>query len=119
MNGNNVATIYGTISASPSIIGDVTTKASVNGSVVANASLTGELSSNCVLAGVEVGQIVVQHSDYPDYDGSYDVLPGASEQTLDTTNKTLRENVTVKPIPYYDVANQYGRTIYIGGDLNA
>lgn len=91
------------------MIGDVKSKASVVGSV----------SSEAVIGDVQAGRIVIRHSDYPDYSGEYEVTPTPSSQTLETTNKTMRRDVEIRAIPYYDVSNPYGRTIYIGGDLNA
>lgn len=100
------------------MIGEVKTKASIVGTLEAKASVVGEVSTKTIIGEVELGRVTIRHSDYPDYDGDYDITPAASEQTLETTNKTLREDLTIKPIPYYDVSNEYGRTIYIGGDLN-
>lgn len=89
------------------------------GDAKSNASVIGIVSSETVIGDVQAGRIVISHSDYPDYSGEYEVTPTPSSQILETTNKTMRRDVEIRAIPYYDVSNPYGRTIYIGGDLNA
>lgn len=101
------------------MIGDVKSKASVVGIVESTGNITGLISSEAVIGDVQAGRIVIRHSDYPDYSGEYEVTPTPSSQTLETTNKTMRKDLEIRAIPYYDVSNPYGRTIYIGGDLNA
>ena len=54
-----------------------------------------------------------QSADY--YDGPYDVVPKAWEnQVLHTREKTMRRNVHVAEIPYYETSNPSGKTVYIG-----
>ena len=55
----------------------------------------------------------VQNDNF--YDGAYAVTPASSEQTLETTGKTMREDVTVLAIPYFETSNESGITVYIGG----
>ncbi len=93
------------------IIADIKTNATVQGFVS-----TSPLS---LFADVSLGRIEIVHSDMPDYEGEYEVTPSIEAQTLNTKNKTMRDDLEINKIPYYDVANQYGRTIYIGSDLNA
>lgn len=51
---------------------------------------------------------------YPIYDGVYEVTPAFTEQSLSTADKVLKEDVKVKAIPRYDVANTSGGvTVYI------
>lgn len=53
-----------------------------------------------------------------EYKGSYNVIPQVAEQTLETKDKVLKDNVTIQPIPFYEVDNlQDGQTIIIGGNL--
>lgn len=50
------------------------------------------------------------------YDGEYEVTPSQLEQKLETFNKLLKDDVTVKSIPYYEVDNiENGVTVIIGG----
>ena len=48
------------------------------------------------------------------YTGDYDITPNVDGEVLETANKIMIDNVTIKPIPYQDVDNpQGGRTITI------
>ena len=50
----------------------------------------------------------------PSYEGEYVVTPKIEEQTLETKNKSLVEDVTVLAIPYSEVTNpQGGETVNI------
>jgi len=101
------------------MIGNTKSKATIVGVIESVGNINGSVSSEAVIGDVQAGRIVIRHSDYPDYSGEYEVTPTPSSQTLETTNKTMRRDVEIRAIPYYDVSNPYGRTIYIGGDLNA
>ena len=52
------------------------------------------------------------------YKGPYTVVPEVTVQTLETKNKTMLENVTVKEIPRHEISNLYGTTLIIGGLRN-
>lgn len=93
-----------------SIIGDAKTNASVQGYVFA--------SPLSISADVSLGRVTIIHSDLPDYEGEYEVTPAIEAQTLNTKNTAMRDDLNINKIPYYDVANEYGRTIYIGSDIN-
>ena len=47
-----------------------------------------------------------------DYSGPYEVTPSTSRQVLATTNKTLSQNVVIKPIP-----SNYGLITWNGSTL--
>lgn len=98
--------------------GNIETNSCVVGGIISSANIIGTISSDTVLAGAFIPSIVVREGELPDYDGPYTVIPESIKQVLDTTNKSLRDDISINPIPYYDVSNQYGRTIYIGGTLN-
>lgn len=53
----------------------------------------------------------------PAYQGSYEVTPKTSEQTLPTTGKSLWQDVTVHKIPYYETSNVQGTTVYIANEV--
>ena len=91
------------------MIGDIKTKS--------KATLIGDVLTKSVLGDVEVGRVVIKHDEADDYEGEYTVTPSGESQILETANKKLTDDVEVKAIPYYDVANEYGRTIYIGGEI--
>ena len=48
------------------------------------------------------------------YEGKYEVTPTAEGEVLPTKDKKMRDDVTVKAIPYYEVRNPSGgTTLYI------
>lgn len=51
-----------------------------------------------------------------EYKGSYEVTPSAREQVLETAEKVMRNDVTIKEIPYKETPNSSGRgtTVRIG-----
>lgn len=66
--------------------------------------------------GLSVGEVLEVHDRLPDYSGSYEITPLAYEaQTLATKDKSMTANLTVLEIPLYEVSNEYGTTINIGG----
>lgn len=59
-------------------------------------------------------------SSADEYEGEYTVTPKAhEEQTLETKDKLMAENVTVVKIPYYETSNVFdGLTVFIAEDIN-
>jgi len=52
------------------------------------------------------------------YKGPYEVTPKAHDQTvLETGGKSMAEDVTVLKIPYYEVGNSSGDTVYIANEV--
>lgn len=52
------------------------------------------------------------------YSGEYVVTPKVEEQTLNTKDKLLTDDVTVKSIPYFNVGNTSGgSTVYIANEV--
>jgi hypothetical protein len=81
--------------------GKLEPEAEIEGKIFSEFELKGELA-------LPVG--------YRDYDGPYNVIPKVVSQELDTADKHLSKDVTVEAIPYYEVSNQTGKTIIIGGN---
>lgn len=55
-------------------------------------------------------------TEYPTYHGETTVTPMVSEQTLETANHLMRDDVTVRAIPYQTTSNPSGGyTAIIGG----
>lgn len=53
------------------------------------------------------------------YKGEYEVTPTVDGGTLQTANKFLENDINIKPIPFYEVSNNFdGQTIYIAKELN-
>lgn len=63
------------------------------------------------------GVIAQSGGSFPKYEGEYEIIPSLSEDiTLETAKKLMTDDVTVKKLPRYDVANEAGgTTVYLGG----
>lgn len=48
------------------------------------------------------------------YSGSYSVTPSATNQSLSTSGKVMKDNVSVSAIPYKEESNSSGTTVTIG-----
>lgn len=63
--------------------------------------------------GISTGNLIIRdNSEFPVYDGSYEVTPTQQTQTLNTSQKVLVENVIINPIP-----SNYGLISYNGSVL--
>lgn len=96
-----------------SIVGSLTPMATISGSLSSvNAEITGKLSGTGGIAG----QInVPERIDAEVYDGDYIVYPRFDEQTLETKNKLMKDDVTINEIAVSKVTNpQGGNTVWIG-----
>lgn len=52
------------------------------------------------------------------FEGEYIVTPKVKEQILQTRNKVLVEDMTIKAIPIFNVTNNSGgNTVYIGNEV--
>ena len=83
------------------LAGKIGSEGTLFGSIVSEGALSGSLS-------MPVG--------YEDYAGPYKVTPKVESQALSTADKHMAHDVTIEPIPYYEVSNQNGKTIIIGGN---
>jgi hypothetical protein len=75
----------------------------------------GILSGSIVSEGILRGSLSMPIG-YEDYSGPYIVTPKVESQSLSTADKHLLHDVTIDPIPYYEVSNQNGKTVIIGGN---
>lgn len=87
--------------------GRLSPAASIKGTLSASVGLKGKLSVPMYVGG-------------DIYRGSYEVTPLAYlDQTLETRNKFLEDDVTVLKVPYYETSNIYdGKTVFIAEDIN-
>lgn len=53
-------------------------------------------------------------SDYPFYEGDYNIIPETSEQILPTKNTVMKRDLVVSKIPTYEIQNESGTTFIIG-----
>lgn len=52
------------------------------------------------------------------YDGSYEAVPSVKKQILETKNKIMTNNLTIREIPYFKTDNTFGgSTVYIGEEV--
>ena len=64
---------------------------------------------------INIGFNIGGSSTTPPYEGEYEATPKTyDEQTLQTVNKKMLKNVTIKKIPQFEVSNEYGCTLIIG-----
>ena len=96
--------------------GDVRARAFIEGDIKTKATIIGDVSFRCIIGNVEIGRVSIRHEEAEPYEGEYVVTPSAGSQILETANKKMINDFEVKAIPYYDISNEYGRTIYIGGE---
>lgn len=65
--------------------------------------------------------VIIEGTINPDidtYKGSYNIIPLAyKKQELETKNKLMEKNLIVKEVPFYEVSNQEGTTVYIGSEV--
>lgn len=92
----------------------------LSGRICFDQNLTGRITSDNLLAGMIKSDDVLSGKmsmpvGYEEYLDEYRVIPKVSSQILSTSDKHLSKDVVVDPIPYYEVSNQNGKTIIIGG----
>lgn len=93
--------------------GAIATPHSIIGRLSSTQRITGSLAEIAVINGTI---FIPTYVDVDLYSGVYDVSPDFTGKTLDTANKTLTDNITVKPIEVQTMSNSSGGlTVYIGG----
>lgn len=65
----------------------------------------------------EIHTVEVDVSGMPVYDGDYTITPKVDAQTLATKDTRMRDDVTIKAIPYFETSNDSGTTIFIGSEV--
>lgn len=63
------------------------------------------------------GELIKVYDDVPQYEGTYEVTPKVTEQTLPTAQKFLARDVTIEKIPYFEVSNNSGGTTASIGEV--
>lgn len=76
-----------------------------------------ELQEDTLDVELETDTVVI--TDYKNkYEGEYNITPLAfQQQELETKDKYLEENVIVKEVPFFEVSNVEGTTVYIGSEV--
>ena len=102
------------------IRGDISSLEKISGNIKAdNLKIDGNISplektTGTITYGIGTGLNIQQ------YEGEYDIIPKAFEdEILNTKNKRLSKDITVKEIPYYETSNvSGGLTVYIAGHID-
>lgn len=76
----------------------------ISGEISAEQSLTGSLTAEGRLQGTVSQEL--KHDIY--YEGSYEITPKVTEQTMATADKIMRTDVTINKVPYSEVHNEAG-----------
>ena len=78
----------------------------------------GVLSGNIASSGQLMGAVVIPTSVHSEtYDGEYVITPKLSEDViLKTKAKVLRDDLTIRKIPQYEVSNESGGKTFIIGE---
>ena len=97
------------------ISGVIQTTEALSGIVNGGGTIQGKLDAE----GVLIGEVGFPKCNYPaTYEGEYDVIPKAHVmQTLATNEKYMEDDVRVHEIPYFEVSNEKGVTVYIADEL--
>jgi hypothetical protein len=83
----------------------------LTGTIQGVGGITGSLSASGGMSGsISMPEVV----PLAPYEGEYVVIPQVGEQVMPTVGKRMVDNVTVTGIPYYQVSNLSGLTVYIG-----
>lgn len=64
-----------------------------------------------------VERAVVVTSGGKPYEGAYEVTPTVEGFTLPTAKRVMTEDLTVRRIPYYEMDNTAGTTVFIGSEV--
>ena len=92
------------------MIGSITSD-TINGTLQTETNITGTLATNNDLVGTMINGEGT-HRTY--YGGTYEVTPQLETQTISTKEKIMYDDITINSIPYQEVPNEYGDTVYIG-----
>lgn len=85
----------------------------VGGRIDAKGKMSGRIRQEKPIKG-QVGY--ARTKPLPWYEGEYEVTPKWEDITLETKQRSMRDDVTVTEIPYLEVENpQGGVTVVIGG----
>lgn len=83
------------------------------GKITTAKKLSGKINAAITFTGVMSKPI-----GYVDYDGSYEVTPKVSAQSLQTKDKHLTDDIKIKSIPFFNAGNETGgSTVYIGVEI--
>lgn len=80
-------------------------------------SLEYELVTRSQEFDLEIDSATIVYTGGDPYTGSYEVTPKVEQSTtLETANKVLAKDVTIRKIPQFEVSNESGGTTLIIGE---
>ena len=80
--------------------------------------LIGILDSDGQLIGELAAAYDTQGVHAETFDGEYVVTPKVMAQTMPTKQKMMRDDVTIREIPFFETSNTSGgNTVYIGSEV--
>ena len=85
-----------------------TIEAATLSATLGTATIQASVTTLAVLGDIAVGGPVIEEIVLPFFQGSYEVTPGIGDMTLETANRSMAQDVTVKAIPYYTTTNMSG-----------
>lgn len=93
----------------------INVKQNINGFLSGKKTITGKIRNKEQL----VGSLGISTSGVTEqYGGEYEVTPRIVSQVLQTKQKVMTDNLTIKEIPFFDVSNTSGgTTVYIGKEI--
>ena len=97
------------------MIGNIEDTNKLQGTLKTNVNIQGSINSQVAITGN-----LINGARYRNYNGDYEITPTIIDQTLQTRNKVLNQDILINRIPYREENNDFGKTIYIGseGDSN-
>lgn len=89
----------------------------IQGDAILEFFVDGTASLHTTVSG-ETGLAYVTKGGYKQYQGDYIVVPDVEEQVLETADKLMLDDVTIRQIPTYTVSNAAGgETFYIASEV--
>ena len=104
--------LLGRISNNESLTGSIATS-DKNHAIQGTVDISGGVTGHLAQSQPQLMGMVSIANEYERYEGPYTVYPDTFDQTLDTSNKVMREDVVVREIPFAEVSNPAGGTTVI------
>ncbi len=92
----------------------------MNGNIADTLDIKGNLQTSVDIKGYLTtenrinGNLLIGTDAQTTYGGSYTITPSTNEQTLNTNNKIMMNNIHIDSIPYSETPNEFGDTAIIG-----
>lgn len=92
---------------------------SLKGNKKINVSILNTKGKNVQIKNTIVERIIEHECEYDFYDGDYIITSDVKNQTIETKNKIMKDNIVILKIPIWETSNEAnGTTFYIGDGVN-